>query len=538
MKTRRLQVETDSTMKHCLTTLLVVLILSSFAIGNSAVAQEADTEIVLTLEEAVQVALIQNLALANARLDVENGTAQVREGWAELFPQLDVSGSYTRNIRQANPFAGSQAGGLFQSLGFLDWLAFNEQARTDDDGSTAPISAQEFFFRQSQGLANAGVSTDSGDNPFAVPSVYVAGLTINQKILDGRVIFGAYGASKWLKPFNEEGARRQEQIVVRDVKNAWYAALLAESQVAVSRASVERSRRTLTEVSRQVSQGVAPKFQRLSAEVEVSNLETALVQAEIAEEAAKDNLKLLLGMPATNSVSMRGNLEAAMRPDYLVDTSEESAITALSRRPDLKQAEIGIELERIQLQVTRSEYIPTIDAFANFNVLGNIPDNRFTYSSVDGNPFEFTSSELGYFDTAYWDRSTSVGLRLTWNIFNGLATHRRIQQRKIAIQRAENDVEFLTRSIRVEIDQNLRNLRAAHRRMQTQQQNLENARLNFEYAETRLREGVATPLEVREASDQLDQTQLNYLQAVHDVLVAQSTYEAAIGRPVRTADAE
>jgi outer membrane protein TolC len=49
---------------------------------------------------------------------------------------------------------------------------------------------------------------------------------------------------------------------------------------------------------------------------------------------------------------------------------------------------------------------------------------------------------------------------------------------------------------------------------------------------------VATPLEVREASDQLDQTQLNFLQAVHDVLVAQSTYEAATGQPVRPVDAE
>lgn len=513
------------------------LLVAILLLPGTAQAQDTDSEIVLTLDEAVQIALIQNLALENARLDIENGRAQVGEGWSEMFPQFDVNANYTRNIRQANPFAGSQAGGLFQSLGFLDWLAFNEQARTDGNVGTVPISAQEFFFRQAQGLEAAGVTFEDSDNPFAVPSVYVAGLSISQKLLDGRVILGAYGASKWLRPFNEEGFRRQEQLIVRDVKNAWYAALLAESQVAVSTASVERSRRTLEEVSRQVSQGVAPKFQRLSAEVEVSNLETALVQAEIARDAAKDNLKLLLGMSPENTVNLRGNLEAAMRTDYLVDSNDQSAIEALSRRPDLKQAEIGIELEKIQLAVVKSEYIPSISAFANFNVLGNIPDNRSTYSSVDGDPFQFTSAQLGYFDDAYWDRSTSVGFSLTWNIFNGLATHRRIQQRKIAIQQAENDVEFLTRSIRVEIDQSLRSLRAAHRRMQTQEQNLANARLNFEYAETRLREGVATPLEVREASDQLDQTQLNFLQAVHDVLVAQSTYEAAIGRSVRPSDA-
>ncbi|MDA0377984.1 MAG: TolC family protein [Bacteroidetes bacterium] len=514
--------------------LLLAVLLAS---GSWTVqAQETGTEVVLTLEEAVQIALIQNLALENARLDVRNGSAQVNEGWAELFPNVDLNSSYTRNVRSANPFAGSQAGGLFQSLGFLDWLAFNEQARTDGNASSDPISAAEYFFRQSQGLADAGVEVSDGDNPFEVPSVYLTGLSITQKIFDGRVILGAYGASKWLLPFNEAGLERQQQVLVRDVKNAWYAALLAEQQVQVSSQSVERAKRTLAEVSRQVDQGVTPKFQRLSAEVEVSNLETAHLMAEMAEAASRDNLKLLLGMPAEHSVRLRGNLEAAMRTDYMGDSPEASATRALDRRPDLRQATIGIELEKIQLKVAKSAYLPNIDAFANFNWLGNVPDNRRSWSSVEGDPFTFTTTDRGYFDSAYWDRSVAVGFRLSWKLFDGLATHQRIQQRKIALQRAENDVEFLTRTIHVEVNQSLRALRAAHRRMQAQQLNLDRARLNFEHAEVRLREGVATPLEVREASDQLDQTQLNLLQAVHDVLVAQSTYEAAVGQPARPSD--
>ncbi|MDA0875334.1 MAG: TolC family protein, partial [Bacteroidetes bacterium] len=258
--------------------------------------------------------------------------------------------------------------------------------------------------------------------------------------------------------------------------------------------------------------------------------------AEMAQAASRDNLKLLLGMPAEHSVRLRGNLEAAMRTDYMGDSPEASATRALDRRPDLRQATIGIELEKIQLKVAKSAYLPNIDAFANFNWLGNVPDNRRSWSSVEGDPFTFTTTDRGYFDSAYWDRSVAVGFRLSWKLFDGLATHQRIQQRKIALQRAENDVEFLTRTIHVEVNQSLRALRAAHRRMQAQQLNLDRARLNFEHAEVRLREGVATPLEVREASDQLDQTQLNLLQAVHDVLVAQSTYEAAVGQPARPSD--
>ena len=61
---------------------------------------------------------------------------------------------------------------------------------------------------------------------------------------------------------------------------------------------------------------------------------------------------------------------------------------------------------------------------------------------------------------------------------------------------------------------------------------MENAELNYSFASTRLVEGVATPLEERDASHQLDQSRINYFQAVYDFLVARSTYETAIGVPL------
>ena len=511
--------------------LSLVMVVIFFAIVGSqpGLAQTQDESVVLTLNEAIQIALVQNLALQNTKLDLRFAEAQVKEGWAELFPLIEFNSSYTRNVRSANPFAGSQAGGLFETLGFLDWLTFNEQARTDSDGETNPISVQEFFFRQAQGYKQAGVVLDTGDNPFSVPNVYLTGLSIEQKLFDGRIILGAVGASKWLGPFNALSITREEQVLVEDVKSAWYGALLAEEQERVVELSVARAKRTLQEVSRQVAQGTTPKFQRLSAEVEVSNLETQLVLATVESAASRDVITLLLGIPADLVLDLRGNLESDLQEELLLVSPGEATRVALEKRPDLEQAIIGIELEKIQLQVAKADYLPNLSAFANFNWLGNVPDNRQIVSSLDGDPFSFTTSQNGYFHTSYWDRSVSVGFRLSWNIFNGLATHQRIQQRKISVQQAKNNVEFLHQSIRVEVEQSLRSVRAARTRIVGQRRNVARAELNFEYAEARLKEGVATPLEVREASDQLDLTRLNYLQAVHDYLVAFSKYETSVG---------
>lgn len=488
-------------------------------------------KLVLTLDEAIVVALVENTALENVRLDQAMTDSQIKEGWAELFPSIDFNSSYTRNVRSANPFAGSDAGGLFETLGFLNWIAFNEQARTDNDAGTDPISIGEYFQRIQQGYDSAGIVRSTSDNPFSVPNVYVNSLSIVQKVFDGRAIFGAYGVSKWLKPFSEYAVTREEHRLINQVKSTWYAILLLKERENVLEQSVARSSRTLDEVSRQVAQGVAPKFQRLSAEVELANQETQLVQAQTNSAAAIDNLKILLAVPPHVEMELRGTLEGSVDGSMVMTSLEDAALSALEKRPDLAQSRISIELERIQLQVAKVEFLPSIDAFANFGYMGNVPDSRSVISSSAADPFSFTKANRGYFDTAYWDRSTNIGFRLKWNLFNGLASKQHVQQRKIAIQKAENNVEFLARSIQVEVEQSLRNLRAAQTRMLSQRQNVERAELNFEYAVSRLKEGVATPLEVRETSNQLDQSQLGYLQAVHDYLVARSAYQTAIGAP-------
>lgn len=511
--------------------LMFMLTLAAVVWAPSASGQDVVTagEVVVTLDEAIQIALVKNLNLQYQRLDLDNASALIREGWAELFPQIDISSSFTRNVRSPDPFAGSQASGFFQTLGFIDWLSYNEQARTDSDPASTPISFPEFFQRQSAGLDEAGIVIDSGDNPFSVPSVYRSGLSVTQKLFDGRVIYGAAGAQKWLEPFFASGIDRQEQLLIASVKRAFFLSLLSEEQTRVLQQSVIRADRTREEMARQVAVGTAPKFQRLSAEVELANLETQFVQAENASEASLDDLKLLIGIPVEQSLRLRGSLEASLTADLGIGTIDQAAAIALQDRPDLKQAQINIELERIQLKVSRSEFLPDLSAFLNLNYVGNIPDFRTTVSTDPDDPFKFSSTDNGYFSSDYWNWDMNVGFRLEWNLFNGFASKQRVQQRKIAVQKAAIDHEYLSRSIKVEVERAIRDVTTARIRLRTQEKNVDRAVLNYSFVEARLKEGVASPIELREASDQLDQSRLNFLQAIHDLLVARSTFETALG---------
>jgi outer membrane protein TolC len=489
--------------------------------------------ITLTLNDAVRVALDQNFDLQRTRLDVRNADAQVREAWGQVMPQIDVTGGYTRNVVNANPFAGSDVTGLFAGGNATDWVAFNERARTDTDPSTTPITFQEFQERQQEAREAAGITIGGGDNPFGVDNEFRSGISVTQTLFNGSA-FSAIAGAQQLKDVNQRAVDRRMQTLADQVRQAYYDALFAQERVRVLGQRVQRTKQTLQEVSLQVRQGVTPKFQRLSTEVELSNTETQLVQAENTVGMALDNLKNTMGVSVDRPIRLDGSLDAAETSLYREVSMRRAIETALDRRPDIEQARLAIELRQVQENTVRAEYLPRLSAVANFNYTGRVPDDRELTLSDPNDPFAFSTQDRGFFEDSFWNPAFSVGLQLSWNIFNGFQTTARVEQQQVAVRRAEIEYEQARRGVELEVRRALRNLQDARQRIDNQDQNVQRAETNYQFVSQRVQQGVSNQLELREASDQLDQSRLNYLQAVHDYLVARSAFEAAVGIPIMT----
>lgn len=519
---------------------LTVLLFVGWSFYSPAVngqAQQIDsdstTEITLTLEEAVQIALVNNYMIRNGLLDLEIANSQIRQAWGTVYPQVNASANYTRNLQTPNPFAGSDAGSLFESFGAIDWLAFNEQARTDGDPNTSPITLDDYLDRLSQGYRDAGITPPGfdGGNPFAVENQADLGISVSQAIYNGAA-FAAIKGARQLRKVSEDQVDLERQSVIQQVKQSFYTALLVKEQVDVLRSSVERLRATVEDTRRSVEAGILSRYDRISAEVELVNLETSLIEAENQSNLALKNLSLQLGIPTNRNVTIRGAL-VYDRDEFVELYDTETAFgLALQQRPDLSQTESLIGLLNVERDIARSAYLPTISAFANAAYIGQVPSNRVSISAVEGQDFTFTSTERGFFDNAYWNPAVAVGLRLNWSIFNGFQTKMRVQQSQIEIKKAENNIEFQKNAIYLEIEQAVQNVETALKRIHSQERNIEQAELNYEFSRTRLNEGAGTALQERQASSLLDQSRLNYLSAVYDYLVAVSEYERAIGKPV------
>ena len=512
----------------------------------AAVAQqpaEADTAVVvsvatladvpagalpLTLDAAVAIAVERGYAVRLAELDVATARAQVRQQYGTLYPFVDVSSSYTRNVVQANPFAGSSAGGIFGSLSAIGWLQFNETARTDGDPNTNPITLAEYNRRIGAGQAAVGYNPASGANPFGTDNSFLNTLSVSQPLYSGTA-FAALRGARDLVEVTREASRQRRDEAVQQTRQAFYGALLAEAQIGVRRASVQRARETAQDAALLVAQGVRPVLERLNADVDLANAETALVLAEAQARTAVDQLLLVLGLPAGSPVVLVGALDA---PDDIFRTVGLAAASAaaLDGRPDLQQARIAIRLQEVQRDITRAAAYPTLSAFANASYSGNVPDDRSFVQTLDpADPFTFETGSTGFFSRAYWQPALSLGLRLNWTLFDGFQTRYRAQQNQVAIDQSEIRLEQATNAARLEVGGALRDLESARRRLATQRQTVATAQSAYTFASARLEEGVATQVDVRVASQNLDIARLNLLQAAFDALVARSAYERATG---------
>lgn len=492
---------------------------------GTAAASAANT-ISISMNEAIEIALVNSYVLQRTQLNIEEADQQIRQARGTIFPQIGGAASYTRNIKVPNPFAGSNAEDLFRSFGAVDWLFYNEQQRLDGNPT---LSFSDYFDRRNDGLTAADIDPmGGGSNPFAVDNQFILGISATQALYNGAAFAAIRGAEQLRLVFREQ-LERDTQNTVNEVRASYLRALLAQEQVQLLETSLAQLRQTLTDITAMVDQGVLSRFDRNSLAVEVVNLETTLIAARNGAELARRSLNIILGIPMEQQTRLRDSFSDYQPTLPEVGRFDDAIAVALQQRPDLRQAAVGVRLRQVEKELTQATFLPVLNAFADYAYIGNVPDYR-TQALVDENdPFLFTKRERNAFDGAYWNASFAVGLRLQWRIFTGFQTRAVVQQNNINIRKAELDALLLRESIYMEVDAALRNVESAWERISSQQRNIALAEMNYTDAQSRLREGVGTRLEERQASALLDQSRLNYITAVHDYLVARSQFDNALG---------
>lgn len=426
---------------------------------------EAQEIVELTLEEALQYTLENNVNVKNAQLETLISKATIKETTASGLPQ--INGNFDLNYNPAIPVV------------FLP----NEPPFGDPNIPSDVIPAR------------FGVSYQSN-----------LGANLRQMIFDGSFFVGLRAARTY-KQLTDLDLIKTENDAIEAVKKAYFGVLVNLERIRLAEANLSRIDTLLSETQALNQAGFAEKIDVSRIQVQRNNTYSEVERARTSLEVSEQILKLQMGLP----------MEYDLRPtETLAELNPIEELNALLidegvERIEVAQLNTNIELIGLDLKNNQAQYMPTIDFVANAQRAGA------------GNTFNTV------FDKQNWFGSSLLGVSMQIPIFDGLLKSARIQKNRIQIQQLENQRSFLTESIKNEVFSAKSTLENDLLILTVQRENLELAREVYDIAKIKYQEGVGSNLEVVDADAALVQAEFNYLSALYDGLIAKVDLEKALG---------
>ena len=328
-----------------------------------------------------------------------------------------------------------------------------------------------------------------------------ARLVLRQPVFRAGGVTAGLRAAKLYAFWSDESVRNAVQTVIKQVTTEYYAALLADNLCSVNRDAVTSAEAHLSDVRVKRVNGVASKYDELRAQVDVANFRAELIRQENYLVLAKTGLLRTLGTATDAPIRLADQLKHVPVAMAL----EQAVKVAYKNRPDLYMAELNIRMQRENVRVLRSTYLPEVDLTLSAS----------TDRARDGDQ--------------EWYGTQRAALELNWQLFDGLgregeliAARARLKQREIELKGVEEDV-FL------DVQQALLNLKIAEEYVESQRLNLQHAEEGLRLAMTGYREGVNTEVEIVDARSALTEARGNYYKALFDHSMARLSLDQAMG---------
>ena len=411
----------------------------------------------LTLDQALEIALSESNTIKIADMTVEKSGYAKKGSYAALYPNVNINGSYQRTLlkqvmvmEMPNPITGETQ------------TAEIKMGRDNNISTSATASMP---------LVNASLWE----------SLKLSGMDVEMAV---------------------EQARSSKIAMVKQVKQAFYAVLLAQESYNVMSQVYENAQKNFEKTDQRYNVGKASEVERLRAQVTMLNAEPNVSSAENAVLLATWQLKAVMGIDLGTEMEVVGNLNDYTEMMLTPYASEED----LSGNSSLLQLDIQDRMLESTLRMQKRQYIPTLAASINYN-----------YSAMGD-------------DELRWFPSSTAALSLSIPVFDGLQKHYAIKQTKVtrnmlALQRedTERNLRIAIRNFNDQMALCVKNYEAANATVGIAQK-------SYDISEKMFEVGKATQVELNDAQVSLMQAQLTQAQAVYNFMVTKASLDELIGK--------
>ena len=427
-----------------------MMLLTTFALCKvNAIAQET---LRLTLDQAIEIALNDNPTIEVAEQTIELKKISDKETVMGLLPEASLSGAYTRTIKK-------------------------------------------------QTMVMMGQKIEIG-----IPNQYQGGVTLSLPVF-APALYKSMKLTKTDVELAVEQARASRQDLVNQVTKAFYQMLLAQDSYAVLEKSFAQAEANYNIVKAKFEQGRVSEYDKISAEVQMRNLQPSVISARNAVELSRLQLIVLMNIDPEVEFVLDGNLadyEEAVFAGVLTADS-----TSLKNNTSLLQMDMNTRMLQQSLSINKQNFAPIVAL--QFNYMYTCMANDFKFKDYEWNPYSNVSL------------SVSVPL-FKYSNFSAM------KKTNIQISQLMKNRDYTARQLAMQQQSYLNSMAASAEQVASNKEAITQAQKGRDIAEKLYEVGRGTVLELNSAEVALTQARLTYAQSIYDYLTAKADLDKLQGK--------
>ena len=408
----------------------------------------------LSLSQCLDYAVQHNASLQKDRLGIETAVESRREVIGSLLPQLNASGSLTRNFQKT-------------TIAMPNFM-----------NSMLPAAMQDPNAPKYMAVA---MGMDLSAN---------WGVSLTQQVLNFS-LFSAVQMARAGEEMARTGAILDEDDVIAQTATLFFSTQVLTYAMTAFDESLALMDRTANMMAVNVENGLVRKVDADRVTVARMNLETEKSSMQQALDVQKNLLKLQMGFPMTDDIALVSVDIEALENTLAAETLLGFTVTDQLPFQMLKQQQGMLQLQR---KAAVAEVLPALTLSANYS------------QNYMGDHF--------YGETYHHFPVSMVSLNMRMPLFTGMSKKAKIRKAGLELSKAEEDERMLVQSLTMGYSNAMRQMQQSRATVEAQKRNRQLAEEVMAVTEGNYREGIAPLSDVLNASTSLIQAQMNYINAL------------------------
>lgn len=425
----------------------------------------------LSLKEAMEIAVKSNYELKKAAIDVKISNETVKQTIAIGLPQVTASGNYQSFVT----IPGQWIKNFAPSPGAPDYIFLQFQQKYVSSGS----------------------------------------LGVNQLLFDGSYLVGLKATQEFLNMSKYLEAKTKYDVQV-NVCKTYLMTASTQMNLDLIRSNIKAVEKTLNDVKALNKEGFTEDLDVKRLQLSLNNLKVQEKKIDNAIESLLNFLKVQMGMDVNERIVLSDDIEK-INSFLNINIENELSFNSIQSRPEMNILKQSIRLGELDKKRYQMGFLPRLVGF--YQHQENTQRSDFNFFK-DQNSLTINNS---------WVPSDVVGLQIQWTLFDGLNTASKIREVQYKTDKARTDLNAFSNAALAEASNAQKSYLNQLDQAASQKQNMDLAQEIYKMANMKFTEGVGSSLEIVQSETELKNAQVNYLNALYDLVIAKIEYQKSLG---------